>query len=73
MPAILGACRTGASGPVTSDSNPQEVQLATGCHYQCPSDFEASLGGMGSIARVCHSGALSPGPSFAPDLLCNCG
>lgn len=74
MPAVLGTCKAGTGGPVTSHSNPHAVQLATGCrHYQCPSDFEASLGGMASIARACQSGALGPGPNFASDLLCSCG
>lgn len=69
----LESLRDGASGPAPSHSSPHALHLTISYHRQHASDFAGSLDATGSIAWICQSGALSPGPSSAPDWLCHCG
>lgn len=69
----LESLQDGASGPAPSHSSPHALHLTISYHRQHASDFAGSLDAMGSVAWTCQSGALSPGPSSAPDWLCHCG
>lgn len=68
-----GSLGTSLSMPAPSHSSPHALHLTISYHRQHASDFAGSLDATGSIAWICQSGALSPGPSSAPDWLCHCG
>lgn len=63
---------TRAGGLAASHTNLHTLQLTISYHDQHSSVSNGSLDAMGSIARVCQSEALTPGPSSAPDWLGHC-